>query len=60
MYAIRSYYALAEIFSHRMGYGETGIWWSVPVAWLTGLIGACIYYLTGKWKGKVVTHNATS
>ncbi len=51
---------LAEIFSHRMGYGETGIWWSVPVAWLTGLIGACIYYLTGKWKGKVVTHNATS
>jgi Na+-driven multidrug efflux pump len=36
-------------------FGETGIWWSVPIAWATGLIGAYIYYLSGKWKGKVVT-----
>lgn len=36
-------------------FGETGIWWSVPIAWATGLLGAYIYYLSGKWKGKVVT-----
>ena len=36
-------------------YGETGIWWSIPIAWATGLGGAFIYYLSGKWKGKVVT-----
>ncbi|MDA3891160.1 MAG: MATE family efflux transporter [Salinivirgaceae bacterium] len=36
-------------------FGETGIWWAVPLAWSTGLIGASIYYLSGKWKGKVVS-----
>ena len=36
-------------------FGETGIWWSVPIAWSTGFIGAFIYYMSGKWKGKVIT-----
>ncbi len=40
-------------------YGETGIWWSIPLAWATGLAGAFIYYLSGKWKGKVVTGSKT-
>lgn len=40
--------------------GETGIWWSVPIAWSIGLTGATIYYLSGKWKGKVVTQPQTA
>jgi putative MATE family efflux protein len=40
-------------------WGETGIWWSVPIAWATGLLGASIYYLSGKWRGKVVTQPKT-
>lgn len=36
-------------------FGERGIWWAIPIAWSTGLIGTFIYYLSGKWKGKVVT-----
>ncbi len=36
-------------------FGETGIWWSIPIAWSVGLLGALIYYISGKWKGKVVT-----
>jgi putative MATE family efflux protein len=36
-------------------YGETGMWWSIPIAWIVGFLGAFIYYLSGKWKGKTVT-----
>ncbi len=46
---------LAAWFSRYMG--ETGIWWSIPIAWFTGMLGAYIYYLSGKWKGKTVTDN---
>lgn len=35
-------------------YGETGIWWGIPVAWTFGFIAAYIYYLTGRWKRKAV------
>ncbi|MDR4989401.1 MAG: MATE family efflux transporter [Bacteroidales bacterium] len=35
-------------------YGETGIWWGIPIAWLFGFIAAYIYYRTGKWKQKAV------
>ncbi len=34
--------------------GETGIWWSFPMSWATGLIMSWIYYLTGRWKKKVI------
>ena len=34
--------------------GETGIWWSNPVGWAMGLILSYLYYLTGRWKTKVV------
>jgi putative MATE family efflux protein len=34
--------------------GEKGIWWSIPIGWGLGMIGAWIYYLTGKWKNKAV------
>ncbi len=35
-------------------YGETGIWWGIPVAWTFGFIAAYIYYRTGRWKRKAV------
>jgi Na+-driven multidrug efflux pump len=46
---------LAAIFSGFMG--ESGIWWSIPVAWSVGLILTLIYYRTGRWKSKVVVKN---
>lgn len=37
--------------------GETGIWWSLPIGWITGLTLSYLYYLTGRWKTKgVVKH----
>ncbi|MFA7134777.1 MAG: MATE family efflux transporter [Bacteroidales bacterium] len=30
-------------------FGPTGIWWSIPMGWSVGLIGAFIYYKSGKW-----------
>lgn len=46
---------LAIVLSRKMG--ETGIWWSIPIAWVTGLILSYLYYSTGKWKTKgVVKH----
>lgn len=35
-------------------FGETGIWWGIPVAWMFGFIAAYIYYRTGRWKRKAV------
>lgn len=34
--------------------GVNGIWWSIPIAWLIGMVFSYIYYLTGKWKKKGV------
>ena len=34
--------------------GETGIWWSNPAGWAMGLILSYLYYLTGRWKTKMV------
>lgn len=42
----------AYFLSQKMG--ETGIWWAIPIGWIIGLILAYAYYLTGKWKNKVV------
>lgn len=38
--------------------GEDGIWWSIPIGWVVGMIGAFAYYKTGKWKGKTVFHRS--
>jgi Na+-driven multidrug efflux pump len=43
---------VASFLSHHIG--ERGIWWSIPVGWFLGLLGAWIYYVTGKWKSKAV------
>lgn len=38
-------------------WGTDGIWWGVPIAWVSGFLFALIYYLTGKWKSKSVTRS---
>jgi putative MATE family efflux protein len=42
----------AWFFSERIG--ETGIWWSTPAGWMVGLVLTYLYYLSGKWKSRVV------
>jgi len=43
---------LAFILSDKIG--ETGIWWSVPIGWLTGMILSYLYYRTGRWRKKMI------
>ncbi len=45
---------VAHFLSNSMG--ETGIWWSIPIGWACGCIGAGIYYLSGRWKKADVIH----
>jgi len=35
-------------------WGETGIWWAMPIGWFLGMFLSYIYYLTGRWKSKIV------
>jgi putative MATE family efflux protein len=37
--------------------GIHGVWWGIPVAWFLGMVGAWLYYKTGKWKSKVIVKN---
>lgn len=39
---------LAYLLSHY--FGSTGIWWSIPIGWLAGCVGAILYYNSGLWK----------
>jgi Na+-driven multidrug efflux pump len=34
--------------------GVVGIWWAIPIGWAIGMSFSYIYYLTGRWKQKVV------
>lgn len=34
--------------------GAIGIWWGIPIAWIFGMIFSYLYYLTGRWKSKVL------
>lgn len=34
--------------------GETGIWWGIPIAWFCGAFFSYLYFLSGKWKTKVI------
>lgn len=40
------------IMSEKFGYH--GIWWSIPIGWGVGLSLSYVYYLSGRWKRKVV------
>jgi len=35
-------------------WGYIGIWWAVPIAWIIGLTFSYLYYISGRWKKKVV------
>jgi len=50
LWVVRVPFAL--FFSSR--FGVTGIWWSIPVGWIIGLILYYLYYSTGRWKNKVI------
>ncbi len=42
-------------------YGEDGIWWGIPLAWICGMVFSLIYYFFGNWKSKsVVKHSKTN
>jgi len=45
---------LAYLLSQPNWLGVDGIWWSIPLGWLTGLTLSFIYYSTGRWKKKVI------
>lgn len=49
---------VAQILSQNLG--ERGIWWSLPIGWAMGLIGASVYYMSGKWKNKGITEKNIS
>ena len=34
--------------------GTDGIWWGIPIAWTVGASLSIAYYLTGRWKRKVI------
>ena len=35
-------------------FGTAGIWWGIPAGWVVGFTGSFVYYLTGRWKRKVI------
>jgi putative MATE family efflux protein len=45
---------LAYLLSRPDWLGVNGIWWSIPIGWLTGLTLSFLYYSTGRWKTKAV------
>ena len=44
----------ALLFTRVFNMGTNGIWWSIPAGWLVGFTFSSWYYLSGKWKNKVV------
>lgn len=43
---------LAYLFSTI--WGTHGIWWAIPIGWLSGVVLAISYYKSGRWKRKIV------
>ncbi|HKK63485.1 MAG TPA: MATE family efflux transporter [Bacteroidales bacterium] len=41
-------------------FGESGIWWAIPIGWTLGTVMTLIYYKMGRWKNKVVVKQPTS
>jgi len=35
-------------------FGISGVWIGMPFAWFVGLVLSYLYYLSGRWKTKVV------
>ncbi len=38
-------------------FGETGIWWGIPIAWVVAGLLSFFYYLNGRWKKKNAMNN---
>lgn len=49
---------VAYIMSKNPGIGVSGIWWSIPIGWLSGVVLYWGYYRMGRWKDKVVVKSA--
>ncbi|HKK10054.1 MAG TPA: MATE family efflux transporter [Bacteroidales bacterium] len=49
---------LAYLLSQEIGL--TGIWWASPIGWFIGMAMSIVYYLTGRWKKKVVVDHSQS
>jgi putative MATE family efflux protein len=45
---------IAYVLSQQVNLGISGIWWSMPIGWIAGLILSYAYYRFGNWKLKVV------
>lgn len=45
---------VAWFLSRQPEMGLHGIWWSIPIGWLSGVILYYAYYRTGRWKKKAV------
>jgi len=39
-------------------FGTDGIWWGIPAAWAMGSALSTAYYLSGRWRRKVVARPA--
>jgi putative MATE family efflux protein len=37
--------------------GIEGAWWGIPIAWVLGMILSYLYYLTGRWRSKVLVRS---
>jgi putative MATE family efflux protein len=37
--------------------GTKGIWWGIPAGWLVGFLFSFVYYLSGRWKRKVLVRS---
>jgi Na+-driven multidrug efflux pump len=45
---------VAYLLSGIPAIGVHGIWWSIPIGWLFGLIVYYFYYRSGRWKRKAL------
>jgi putative MATE family efflux protein len=40
--------------------GTAGLWWGIPAGWVVGFVATFLYYLTGRWKRKVIVKHPGS
>jgi len=45
---------VAYFLSKHPDIGLNGVWWSIPIGWCSGVVLYYLYYLSGRWKTKVV------
>lgn len=48
------------VYHAAAAYGLEGIWWSLPSGWFIAAIFANGYYLSGKWKKRIMKNNSTN